>query len=209
VLGGRENEVASAAAGLDHETAGALISLIARANTPAARQVIQNMLQSDDVNVRIEAKVHSAQSPEHAQNELSAMLEHNSALVRMGALRAISRYKFKNTWTTISRMVKQPNFNELGMDERRELLRAFVGLVPERGEPAALEIAKKGGIIASEEREATRLACIETLGELSRSSATAAALREISQTRWGTSEETRQAAANAARAIVERGEDVA
>jgi serine/threonine protein kinase len=206
VLAGRENEVATAAVGLDADTSSAVLSVIARANTPAARQVIQGLMQSEDVNLRIEAKVLAAPTPEHAQNELMQMLDHASALVRMGALRAISRYKLRNAWATVSRMVKAANFNELGMDERRELIRALIVLVPERGEPAALEIAKKGGIIVSEEREATRLACIETLGDVSRSGTTAAALREIAQARLGTSEDTRHAAAAAARAIVERGE---
>jgi hypothetical protein len=107
----------------------------------------------------------------------------------------------KGVWPAVARLVKAPNFNELGLDERRELLRALIILGPQSGEPMVLELAKKGGVLLTEEKEATRLAAIETLGELSRSGGSSIALHEVSQSRWGSSEETREAAANAARQI--------
>jgi HEAT repeat protein len=201
ILPGREVDVGNAAIGIDPETSGALLALLGRANTPQARQVLQGLQTNEDVNVRIEAKVLSSGNPEQAHGELGQMLENPSALVRMAALRAIARYRVKATWPAIARTVKAPQFNELGLDERRELLRALIVLSPQSGEPIALELAKKGGIIASEEREATRVAAIEALGKLSRSPSVSQAMHEISQSRWGTSDETRAAAGEAARAI--------
>jgi hypothetical protein len=206
VLLGRENEVAGAAAGMEPDSACALLGILGRAGTPASRQALQSLMQSEDVTVRIEAKVLAAASPEQAHQEISAMLDNASALVRMGALRAIGRYRMKNAWPAIARQVKQPGFNELGLDERRELFRALCALSPDRGEPVLLELAKKGGMLVSEEREATRTAAIEVLGEFSRSPQVAQALRELSGSRWGTSEETRAAAAAAVRYISGRGE---
>jgi hypothetical protein len=101
-------------------------------------------------------------------------------------------------------MVKAPNFNDLGYDERRELMRALVVLSPQSGEPTLLELAKKGGVIMSEAREGSRSLAIEVLGELSRSTQIANALQEIAQSRWGTSDETRNAASTAARNIYAR-----
>jgi hypothetical protein len=119
----------------------------------------------------------------------------------MAALRTSTRYGMRNVWPTIARIIGAKNFNELGSDERRELLRSCVLLSPERGEPVLVDLAKKGGVLTSEEREATRALAAELLGELSRSRPTAMALQEIANARWGVSEETRMAAANAAKRI--------
>jgi serine/threonine-protein kinase len=86
----------------------------------------------------------------------------------------------------------------------------LVALSPDRGEPMAVELVKKGGVFTSEDRETSRALAADALGEYSRSPATAATLREVSQTRWGTSDETRAAAAAAAKRIAGRlGEEAA
>jgi serine/threonine-protein kinase len=204
VLPGHETEVGAAAAGLEAETTGGLLAILGRANTAQARSVLASLTTSDDVNVKIEAKVLASGSPEQAHAELGQLLENHSALVRMASLRCIARYHVRGAWPTIARMVKAPNFNELGFDERRDLLRALILLSPQSGEPIALEIAKKGGVIMSEAREGSRSLAIDVLGELSRSMPVATALQEIAQSRWGTSDETRSAAANASRMISAR-----
>jgi hypothetical protein len=56
----------------------------------------------------------------------------------------------------------------------------------------------------TEAREGSRSLAIEVLGELSRSPQVANSLQEIAQSRWGTSDETRTAASNAARSIYAR-----
>jgi hypothetical protein len=104
-------------------------------------------------------------------------------------------------WPTAQRLINAKNFNELGSDERRELLRACLVLSPDRGEPFLLDLVKKGGVLMSEEREASRIIAAELLGELSRSRPTAMALQEIATARWGVSDETKNAAALAAKAI--------
>jgi hypothetical protein len=110
----------------------------------------------------------------------------------------------KNAWAAVAKLPKAPDFNERGQDERTETFRALVVLSPERGEPIAIDMAKKGGVFVSEGREATRIAAIDALGELSRSPVVVAALREIAQSRWGTAEETRTAANEAATKIQQR-----
>lgn len=204
-VAGREAELAQAAAGSDPDTAAYIVQLLGRMGTPAARQVLGQLAQqSDDVNVRVEARVLTAPSPEHAQKEINALLDNSSALIRMAALRTSTRYGMRNAWPSVARIIGAKNFNELGTDERRELLRTCVVLSPERGEPVLLDLAKKGGVLTSEEREATRTMAAELLGELSRSRTTAMALQEIAGARWGISEETRLAASNAAKRIGQR-----
>jgi len=201
---GREGEIAAAAAGSDPDTASVLVQLLGRLNTPVARQALMGLAQSDDVNVRVEARVIVAASPEQAAQELGALLDNASPFVRMAALRTCTRYQIRSAWPTVARIINGKSFNELGNDERRELLRSAILLSPDRGEPLALELAKKGGVLVSENREATRALAAELLGEFSRSRQTGAALHELAQSRWGLSEETRLAAANAAKRIGQR-----
>mgnify|MGYP000735831713 CR=1 FL=1 len=68
----------------------------------------------------------------------------------------------------------------------------------------ALELAKRGGVLVTGNREATRALAAELLGDHSQSRQTRTALAELAQSRWGVSEETRMAAASAAKRIGER-----
>jgi serine/threonine protein kinase len=203
-MGGREAEVAAAVPGSDPETVATFIQMLGRAGTIGSKQALTQLANSEDVNVRIEARVLVAPSAEHATQEMSALLDSQSALVRMAALRTSTRYMMRNVFVTVARIINSKNFNDLGNDERRELLRTAIVLAPERGEPLALDIAKKGGVLVSENREATRALAAELLGELSRSRQTGAALHELANSRWGLSEETRMAASTAAKRIGQR-----
>lgn len=201
---GRESEMGGAAQGADPECGAVLLQILGRSGTPAARQVIAQLAHSEDVNVRVEARVLSAPSPDQVQGELATMLDNPSAFVRMAALRTLTRYGMRNAWPTVARVINGKSFNDLGNDERRELLRAAILLSPERGEPLALDLAKKGGVLMSESREHTRALACELLGELSRSRAVGQSLNELTQGRWGVSDETRAAAAAAAKRIAQR-----
>ncbi|HSO36607.1 MAG TPA: hypothetical protein VLT33_28975, partial [Labilithrix sp.] len=203
-IAGREAEVAASLAGSDPESIAAVLQLFSRVATPGARQALQSLASSEDVNVRVEARVLIAPSAEQAQQDMVALLDNPSPFFRLAAARAATRYGMRNAWVTVVRIINGKTFNDLGNDERRELLRCAIVLSPDRGEPLALEIAKKGGVLVSENREATRLLAVELLGELSRSRQMGAALHELSQSRWGISEETRTAAANAAKRIGQR-----
>src|SRR5262249_24203452 len=127
------------------DSAAYLIQLLSRMGSPAARQSLSRLAQGEDVNVGVEARVHLSGSPDAAQKELNAMLDSTSVFVRIAALRAASRYGMRNVWPTIARIIGAKNFNELGSDERRELLRACMILSAERGEPILLDIVKKSG----------------------------------------------------------------
>jgi hypothetical protein len=204
VLPGREAEVAQAMTSADAGVAAGLLQMLARSGTAEAKRALTQLAASDDAAISIEAKVLLASSAEHVQAELMQLLDSGSALVRMAAQRAAVRHALKQAWPTVARQVRATNFHELGADERRELMRALVALSPERGEPIAVELVKKGGVFTSEDRETSRALAAEALGELSRSSGTAAMLREVAQTRWGTSDETRAASAAAAKKITAR-----
>ncbi len=204
VLPGHENEVAKSITGMTPNLAVGLVAILGRASSPEAKRALTQLASSDDAVLRIEAKVILASSAEQVQGELMQLLENSSALVRMAALQAIVRHSVKQAWPGVARQVRATNFHELGSDERRELMHAVVALAPERGEPIAVELVKKGGVFTSEDRETSRALAAEALGAASRSPQTAAALREVAQMRWGTSDETRAAASAAAKLIAAR-----
>ncbi len=207
VAAGNEVQIGAAAAGLDPELACQLMALIARVGSPASKVVLASMGESEDMNVRLEAKVLAAGTPDLANAELVTTLESSSALLRMAALRAMSRHALRGAFPAVARHVKAPNFNELGTDERRELLRTLITLSTDHGEALLLEIVKKGGVFVSQSREGTRVVAAEVLGELSRSMIVNEALREVSQTRWGTSDDTRNAALAASSRVSARAKE--
>jgi len=200
---GQEPQIAATAIGLSPDSVNALLTLLSRANTAEGRQALQLVAtNSEDINVKLEAKVLS--EGEAATNEIASLCEHAVAVTRLAALRTLGRYRLKNGWPAVARMPKAADFNERGQDERTETFRALIVLSPERGEPIALDMARKGGVFVSEGREATRIAAIDVLGELSRSPGIVTALREIALSRWGTAEETRTAASEAANRVQQR-----
>jgi serine/threonine protein kinase len=204
-LQGFESAVAQAAhGGIDPDASAALVGILARVGSAEARQQLVQLSTSDDIAVRLEARVLLAASPENVAQELGASLENPAPLVRLAAVRTVRRHDVKSAWPTISRIVRTPQFAALGSDECIEYMRALVLLVPERGEHAAIELAKKGGIVASAERDALRIVACQVLGACSRSRNTMDALAEVAQSRWGTTAEVREAATVAGRSILQR-----
>lgn len=204
VMVGHEAQVAAATAQLDTDTACSLVELLAAANSPAAREALATLLRSEDLAVRLEAKLRLASSPEAAQGELVAMLENRSSAARTAALGTLARHRMVGAWPMVARMVRAGEFPERPPEEQRAVLDTILLLGGDRGEPLALEMAKKSGVLASGRREALRVCVIDALGQHARSQAALDAMREIAQTRWGTSEETRGAAQAAADRIATR-----
>ncbi len=204
VMAGREAQVAAAATQLDTETACALVELLAAVSSPAARESLGMLLQSENLAVRLEAKLRLASGPEAAQAELVAMLENRSTAARTAALGTLARHRMVNAWPTVARMIRASEFPERPPEEQRAVLDTMLLLGPDRGEPLALELAKKSSVLSSGKREALRVCAIDALGEHARSQAALDALRELAQARWGTSDETRGAAQAAADRIAAR-----
>jgi hypothetical protein len=111
-------------------------------------------------------------------------------------------------YPTVARLVQAKTFPDVAADERRDLLRAALLLGSDRAEPMLVDIVKKGGVLLNEARESTRATAAEVLGELSRSRVTASALQDVAQSRWGVSDETKMASANAAKLILARASGI-
>ncbi len=201
VLTGHENEIGEAARRYAPRASVAVVSMLARAGTPAAREVLARLASGEDLELAVEAKIHAAGGPDRAHAELAGMLESPSAFARMAALRALSRHGLKGAFPTVARQARAASFDELGTDERREILRTLVALSSDHGESLVLEIAKRSGVFTSDAREGSRVVALEVLGETSTSTSVESELREIGQARWGISDETRTAASEASAKI--------
>lgn len=198
VLPGHEQELASTITGLDPLVVGPMLGLLKSIKTAEGRKVLTELANSKDVAVRIEAKILLADTPESMQDELGRLCADKSLGVRIAALRAIARHGLKRAVPIVARQIQTASFHTLVPEERFELLATMMAVAPERGEELALDIAKRGGLLTNESREVSRVAAIDALASHSRSREVIAALRDISQARWGTSEETRNKAYSAA-----------
>lgn len=203
-LPGNEESIGAALSELDTFVVFPILHMLGRQRSQAARALLAELGNSKDVAIRIEAKVLAAGGADGLQNELAKLSTDGSLGVRIAALRAIARHNVKRILPNVVRQIQSAGFHSIEPEERRELLMTLLALAPDRGEAIALDLAKKGGLFSSESREVSRAAAIETLGAMSRSPKVAQSLREISQARWGTSEETRSAAGNAAAMIETR-----
>ena len=201
---GNEIVIADAIGGLDPLVLFPILETLGRLRTPEARKAIANLTTSKDIAVRIEAKILAAGRPEAVQDEIDKLANDKSIGVRIASLRAIARHGLKRVLPTVTRRIQTAVFNTLVLEERRELFMTVLALAPDRGEELALEIAKKGGLFTNDSREVSRSAAIEALGAASRSKAVADALRQIGQSRWATSDDTRNKAAAAADQIEAR-----
>jgi eukaryotic-like serine/threonine-protein kinase len=197
-------EIAISVQDVDPAVSAPVLMLLKKIGTPATRNILANLAKSKDPMVRIEAQVLSAGTPEALAGELNRLCNDPSQRVRIAVYRVLARHGLRAAVPNIVRQIKAPSFNTIEGEERKELFVALLRLSPERGEDMALELARKGGLLTSENRETSRVAAVEALGEVSKSFPVAAALREVAQARWGTSEETRTKAASAAGQIEQR-----
>jgi hypothetical protein len=203
-LPGLEEMVAQATRGADKEASARLLDMLTRSNTPAARQAVSQLASTDDPGVAIEAKMRAAGSPDAALPDLLQMLEDPRVDRRVLALQTLLRFQLKAGHPAIARKAKTAPLHQLSGEERYALLTGLVALAPQHGEPVAVEIAKKGGLVTSDDREIVRIVACQVLGENSTSRVTMGALQEVADSRWGTSSETRAAAQAAVDAIKAR-----
>ena len=201
---GREQVLADAIPALSPSVHFPLMELLSTLHTAAAREALVGLIQSNDIAVRIEAKILSAGSYEAAEEEIAELINDNSVGVRIAALRAVARHEYKRVLASVTRRIHSASFANLVPEERRELFATVIMLAPERGEALALDMAKKGGLFATSSRETSRVAAIDALGAVSKSADVAKELDRIAQSRWAITDDTRHRAAAAAAQIEAR-----
>jgi len=192
---GHEGEIASTFATGHLEPSLALLKVLQKLGTPAAKTAAQEATKSPHPIVRIEAlgMVEGA-SGTGSRNALRTMLEDWDPSVRLAALQSIGLYKIKAAGPGLVMRVKSPEFDGLPSDERREALNALFLLTSTRAEAVYLELLGDTRLVPVEAHEQTRALAAEALGLRGHSPEARAALEAASTGRWKNGDRVRTAA---------------
>ena len=202
---GHEGEIGSTLAKGHLEPSLALLKVLTRLGTPAARMAAQEATRSPHPIVRIEALgLVEGASGIGIRQALRAMLEDWDPAVRLAALRSIATYKVKVAGPGLVMRVKSPEFEKLPSEERREALHTLFALTGTRAEAVCLELLADTRLVAAEPHEQSRAIAAEMLGTHGRSSESRTALEAACHGRWKNTERVRVAATNALKAWDER-----
>jgi len=180
------------------------MALLASVQAPSAREALQRLAQATDPTMRCEAVAHLAGSPERMKDELTRLAESPQHELRFAALRAMAFHKVRAAGPLLVRRVQDASFNQLGMDEKRELLGALFALHPPRAESLATEIVQKHGLLVDEALEETRAVCAELLGAHGSTMEALDAVLAATKRRWWNTQPLRDAAGIAAETIAHR-----
>ncbi|MBL8744445.1 MAG: hypothetical protein JNK04_25230, partial [Myxococcales bacterium] len=203
-MAGRENEIADRIPSLPIDTARPLLRLLAAIQTPGGWDALRRIAAMPNPTMKCEAMAYLAQSPDQLKDELSKLAEHPSPELRQAALRTMAYHQVRAAGPLLVKRVQDPTFNQLPIQERRELFTALYALNPQRGEQLAIEIVQKHGLLVDEALEETRALCAELLGQNAQGRDALEAVLQASKRRWWNTQPLREAALLAADAIAGR-----
>ena len=204
VIAGRELEVAERIQSMSIETARPMLRLLATSKTQAGFEALRRLATSTNPTMRCEATAFLAQTPDQLKDELSRLADHPQAEVRAAALRTMAFHQVRSAGPLIVKRVQDPTFNQIPVEERRELLTALYALHAARAEQLAVEIVQKHGLLVDDALEQTRALCAELLGQHGQNMTALEAVLAAAKRRWWNTPPLRDAATVAAEAIAAR-----
>ncbi len=203
---GHEGEIGSTFANGHLEPSLALLKILTRLRTSAARDAAHEATRSPHPIVRIEALgLVEGASGIRIRQALRAMLEDWDPAVRLAALKSIGAYRVKVAGPGLVMRVRSPEFDGLPEGERREALETLFNLTAPRAESLCLELLADTRLVTADPHEQTRAIAAELLGLHGRTGDGRAALEAASRARWKNSDRVRGAAASALKVWEERG----
>ncbi len=203
-MAGRENEIAERIPQMSIETARPLLRLLAAIRTQGGYDALRRLVASGNPTLRCESVAYLAQTPEQLRDELGRLAEAPQPELRQAALRTMAYHQVRAAGPLLVKRVQDPTFNQLPVQERRELLGALFALNPQRGEQIAVEVVQKHGLLVDESLEQTRALCAELLGQHARSMEALDAVLQASKRRWWNTQPLRDAALVAAETIAQK-----
>lgn len=198
---GNEEKLGDLLADSDLGRARAILTILARLETEAARRALKKAEASSSAELRVEAvAIRAARSVRGLKDELTQLMSDDDAQIRCAALKTMARHRVKEAGPPLSQRIQSATFHKLELDERRLALETLYGLSPTRAEVVALEIASRSSVITRGSHDETRTVAIELLARASDQERTAAALDKIAK-KWSNADPVRRSAADAARVI--------
>jgi HEAT repeat protein len=198
---GNEERLGELLADADLSRARAILLILARSGTQAAKAALKRAEKSPLPELRVEAvAVRASVSPEGLRDELARLSADPDMGVRMAALRTMARYKVKEAGPPLVQYIQSSAFHKLSRDERQLALATLHELSPSRAELLAIELFTKSVMITREAVDDTRIAAIELLEKTAASRDALGALEKTAG-KWSNSSEVRAAAGRAAAAV--------
>lgn len=179
-----------------------IIAILTQHLSPDTIDALEYAFESEHPKIRVEAaEVLARYSPRRAHRELRLLIRHEEPQIRQRAVEAIGRNKLTMAAEELLARLDEKDFHDLPIGERRALMWTVCRITEEKGEAALAQLVAGHGIVANEERDASRLAAVEILSELAITEESIEALEAAARKRWWNSKEL-QAAARQALPIV-------
>jgi hypothetical protein len=192
---GNEVRLGEALAAASEEQGLAILRVLLRMGTPAAKMAVARAMMAPHAVVRIEAIGHvEGPSSERLRLELKAMLEVDDPSLRMAALQTIEKNAVRVAGPSLVLRIKSSKFESLSVDEKQMALHTLAILAPRRAEEVCVELLSAAGLLPSESREQTRTVAAELLGRIGSSDEAREALAAAAGSRWRSGERLREAA---------------
>ena len=204
VLTGREMEIAERVQSMSIETARPMLRLLAMAKSQAGYDALRRLASAPNPTIKCEATAFLAQTADQLKDELGRLAEAPQPEVRAAALRTMAFHQVRAAGPLIVKRVQDPSFNQIPIEERRELFTALYALNAPRAEQIAVEIVQKHGLLVDDALEQTRALCAELLGLHAQAMPALEAVLAASKRRWWNTQPLRDAATVAAEAIAAR-----
>lgn len=184
---GAERAVAERVPGFDPDFAATMMTLLSTLRTPAAHEALGLLTTATNPSIKCEAIALHAATPEQIRDGLAALVQSPDRDLRFAALRTLASHQVRPAGPLLVMRMQDATFQQLAIEERKELFDALWQLNPSRAELLAIELVEKHAIFADEALDQTRSLCAELLGRVAASAEALDAVLSASKRRpWNT-----------------------
>lgn len=200
---GREEQIGELLREADLSRGRVILAILGRLKTEGAAKALKKAETSHFPELRVEAvAMRAAASAEGLRDELQKLMHDPDQGVRMAALRTMVSYKVKEAGPPLAMHIQSADFHRLAMDERQLCFETLFELSPARGEALLKDLVSKTGMFTRESVDDTRILAMNVLVKIG--ARDTLEILEAASSKWGNSQQIRQAAANAAAQLKHR-----
>ncbi len=170
---------------------------------------LEHAFQSPHAKVRIEAaEVLARYAPQRALRELRALLRDEDPRIRRRAVESVRANRVEPAVADLIHRIGERGFHGLPTAERLLVMRTACEVSDEDGERALVDLVGSHGLVANEELDDTRLLAVRILCDEAMTNEAYEVVRRASRKRWWNARALQEEAADAAKAIRARLDDL-